>query len=249
MTIQKKTVTAQVTDQLRQRIVSGHYSGGDQLRQEHLAQEFGVSRIPVREALHHLSSEGLVTLVSHKGAVVSTISIDEIRELYQLRTRIEPWLMGLAIANISKADIAAAQAGLDAMVAAEDLTDSDWFELNWVFHSALCIPARRPATMLLLQKIHQQIKRYTQLVVTFSRDQTASNREHALLLKLWKAHEVDKAIVLLERHISNTGNFLIEELSKLRHLSAPASPQAEPVAKPAMSGSRRRKSDPVARRA
>ena len=109
MLVQRKTISTQVADALRQKILSGEYSDNFQLRQEHIAAEFGVSRIPVREALHQLHSEGFVTLVSHKGAVVSSVSMDEILELYDLRARIETWLLGLAVPRMGEADLALAR--------------------------------------------------------------------------------------------------------------------------------------------
>ena len=65
-------------DGLRQAILNGSYVAGEQLRQDELAERFGTSRIPVREAFRQLEAEGLVTLVANKGAVVTTLSLDEV---------------------------------------------------------------------------------------------------------------------------------------------------------------------------
>ena len=72
--IQKRTMAEEVAAVLRARILSGRLVGGEPIRQEHVAKELGVSRIPLREALSQLAAEGFVTLVAHKGAVVAPLS-------------------------------------------------------------------------------------------------------------------------------------------------------------------------------
>src|SRR5437868_3185775 len=89
---------------LRERILRGHYPEGEPLRQDALASELGVSRIPVREALRQLEAEGLVTFAPHRGAVVSSLSIDEITELFELRAEVEGELLRRAIPKMTAAD-------------------------------------------------------------------------------------------------------------------------------------------------
>src|SRR5213596_2959 len=99
---------------LRERILRGDFPEGEPLRQDALADELGVSRIPVREALRQLEAEGLVTFSPHRGAVVSTLSIQEIIELFELRAEIESDLMRRAIPLMTLDDDARAKDILDA---------------------------------------------------------------------------------------------------------------------------------------
>src|SRR6185437_16206705 len=87
--IERFTLAGATLQAIRERILSGAYAEGDPLRQDAIAAELGVSRIPVREALRQLEAEGLVTFSPHRGAVVSTFSIGEIEELFELRAQIE----------------------------------------------------------------------------------------------------------------------------------------------------------------
>src|SRR5438132_13826238 len=87
--IQRQTVAGMTVEALRERILRGDYPEGEPLRQDALADELGVSRIPVREALRQLEAEGLVTFSPHRGAVVSSLSLEEIDELFELRAQIE----------------------------------------------------------------------------------------------------------------------------------------------------------------
>ena len=220
--VERKTISTQVADAIRKRILSGEYKAGMQLRQEHLAAEIGVSRIPVREALHQLHSEGFVTLVSHKGAVVSEISFEEIVELYELRVRIETWLLGLAIPHMTDADLETASRA--AHLFGRGGGDSDYsHELNWAFHAALYGASRRTKTIELVGKIHLQIERYTRMMVSLAGGQAKSHQEHLRLLEFCRARDIPQAVALLDRHIMAGGNFLMERLADLRS-GAPARP-------------------------
>ncbi|WID95214.1 GntR family transcriptional regulator [Bosea vestrisii] len=224
--VQKKTISSQVADVLRKRILSGEYEAGTRLRQEHIASEIGVSRIPVREALHQLHSEGYVTLVSQKGAVVSAISLGEILEMFELRARVETWLLALAIPRMTEIDFAKAQDALEHF-SREGRHSEYSHALNWKFHSALYEPSGRVMTIDLVAKIHQQIERYTRLMVSLAGSQEKASREHALLLALCRTGDVERAVALLDQHITDGGQFLVERITALR-AKEPADVSPEP---------------------
>ncbi|CAN3130797.1 GntR family transcriptional regulator [Mycobacterium sp. smrl_JER01] len=91
---------ARVADELRQAILTGAYPPGTRLRQEELAAQYGASRVPVREALRILESDGLVTTVANAGAWIARLSLDECVELYQVRERIEPLLLSYSLPHL-----------------------------------------------------------------------------------------------------------------------------------------------------
>ncbi|MGH7460513.1 MAG: GntR family transcriptional regulator, partial [Longimicrobiales bacterium] len=99
---------------LREKILHGDYAEGAPLRQDALAAELGVSRIPVREALRQLEVEGLVTFSPHVGAIVSTLSLDEISELFELRAVLETELLKRALPKLTPEILDRADAVLDA---------------------------------------------------------------------------------------------------------------------------------------
>src|SRR5215211_5143679 len=99
--IQRQTIASMTVEALRERILRGVYPEGEPLRQDALADELGVSRIPVREALRQLEAEGLVTFSPHRGAVVSTLSLSEVEELFELRADIECDLLCRAIPRMT----------------------------------------------------------------------------------------------------------------------------------------------------
>ena len=97
----------------------GRHPPGEPLRQELFAEELGVSRIPVREALRLLSAEGLVDTIAHRGAFVTMLSRAEVQEFFELRLRLEPWILREAIPLLEETDLSQASDVVARMDAAE----------------------------------------------------------------------------------------------------------------------------------
>lgn len=216
--LSKRTVAEQAADVLRDRILTGRLPAGTPIRQEHLAADLGISRIPLREALKQLEAEGLVTIEPHKGAAVAALSIAEIDELFQLRLRLESWILSLALPRLGPADFAA----LDGLIAEQQAPDNlaRWGGLNWHFHEAMYRPADRPVTLKMLKRIHDNIDRYLRFEISSSNGRARAVREHQALLALCRAGDVAKAVDLLEAHIQQTAESLIAKLKSPHHAIA-----------------------------
>lgn len=199
------TVAEQAADALRRKIMAGDLPDGYQLRQDALAAEFGISRIPVREALVQLEGEGLVRIVPHKGAVVSELSVAEINELFMLRGLLEPLLLKKSAPKLTAADFAE----IDAILAEyrEELHTQDptrWGELNTRLHDVLMSRAEQPRTLAIVAGLLQQTDRYTRLQLSLSADSCRrAEDEHEELVRLCKIGEVRAAAGLLKRHIEH----------------------------------------------
>jgi DNA-binding GntR family transcriptional regulator len=209
--IERRTVAAEAAEILRQRILAGDLKSGQPIRQEQIAQELGVSRIPLREALKQLEAEGFVTIEPHKGAVVSTLSATEVEELFELRVRLEDWLLGEAIPRMREADFAHLDAIIDESRAPDNL--SRWGELNWRFHEALYRPAGRPISLRFLKRVHDSLDRYLRLQISLSRDWERAYRDHQQLVELARAGDAAAALPFLERHIRVTATALAAALA------------------------------------
>jgi DNA-binding GntR family transcriptional regulator len=198
--LNRTTIVDDVTNVLRQRILAGHYSEEHFIRQELIASELGVSRIPVREALAQLEAEGLVVRVKYRGAIVPKRSFAEIAEIFELRLLIEPNLLRNAIHKLQPAQLQAlreiVQASRETMVVAE------WAELNVKFHRTLFEAAERPITLQLLDTLLVRADRYLKLQNFHStKIKDESDAEHSRLLDLVAAGDVDKAVEVLQAHI------------------------------------------------
>lgn len=209
-TIRRQTTVTLVVDELRRRIMAGLLPEGQQLRQEALAADLGVSRIPVREALRQLEAEGFVAIQSHRGAVVSKLSLDEIAELFELRIRLESWLLELAIPQMSEGDLQQAGQALETMLSNRKI--ENWGQLNWDFHVALYTPAGRPATLRILRRINENMDRYIRLQISLTSGQLKAHREHKQILELCRARNVPHAVAVLEQHIVDVRDGLMRQL-------------------------------------
>jgi DNA-binding GntR family transcriptional regulator len=215
--IQRQTIASMTVEALRERILRGDYPEGEPLRQDALAEELGVSRIPVREALRQLEAEGLVTFSPHRGAVVSSLSLDEIDELFELRAQIECDLLSRAIPKMSKEHLDRATDVLDEFQEALEAGEATrWGPLNWHFHAALYAPANRQFTMGVLQKLHQHSDRYFRMQVLLAHGGAKANDEHRAITAAVAKQDVKLATQLMRAHILGAGQSLLQLLQEER---------------------------------
>lgn len=207
------TLAEATTEQIRRMIIAGELQDGAPLRQDALAEQLGVSRIPIREALSRLEQEGLAASFPHRGYVVTALSREEIEELFDLRAILEPELLGAAIPLMSDADLSAATAELAAYNADIDNADiASWGEHNLRFHMALYAPSARRRTLEIVRGLLINTDRYTRLVLTLGAGVQQAKEDHGGLLELCRARAVDQAVALSRDHIERARLDLLDLL-------------------------------------
>lgn len=210
--IPRQSLSSAVAERLREKIVRGELQDGEQLRQDRLAFEFEVSRIPVREALRQLEAEGLIKIVAHRGAVVSALSPDEIEELFDIRALLECEVLRLSIPRLTDADLEKAGqlcAAFDKSVQQDD-DSRHWDRLNAQFHAVLYSRADRPQFTTLIRMVVNNGERYSRLQAYLKRGFELASAEHRMLLELCRKKDVAAACTLLHSHISRAGRSLKE---------------------------------------
>jgi DNA-binding GntR family transcriptional regulator len=207
----RTSLTEQITTELRRRILSGQLAEGAVLRQERLASELGVSRIPLREAIRHLEAEGLVVSVLHKGTVVSSLSPEELEELFGIRMQLETWLFEAAIPRMTDADLDGAEALIDEASRTGDV--DNWSELNWRFHEALYRPSGNRIALKLLRSVHDNAARYVNLQLVVARDVERELSDHHAMLAYARLRDVDRGVDALRRHIARVSRDLLASLT------------------------------------
>ncbi|QHI99487.1 FCD domain-containing protein [Xylophilus rhododendri] len=212
----RKTAVELVVDEVRARILSGECAPGSPLRQEALAEELGVSRIPLREAMRLLSSEGLVDLIPHRGSFVSMLSTEEVQEFFDLRLRLEPWLFRQASTQLTEAELQAATSLVDRM---DSASASEWGPLNWQLHGLLYGGARRPAAVNLVRTLHEKSERYFRFQAVNADIRQQSRQEHLELIALCRQRQPDLAEQAMERHIADAAGHILQIVR--RYLDAP----------------------------
>jgi DNA-binding GntR family transcriptional regulator len=216
--IPRQSLSAAVIERLRDKILSGELREGEQLRQDAIASEFQISRIPVREALSHLAAEGLITIVANRGAVVSALSPDEIIEMFETRAVLECYMLRCAIPNMKKEDLQMAEdiLGHYQQSLEKDSEMKSWGQWNWDFHSALYAPANRPVMLSFLKTLNINCDRYTRLHLVFTRDLHRAGQAHRELLDASKTKNPEIAARELWKHITEAGEYLKEFIQRHR---------------------------------
>jgi DNA-binding GntR family transcriptional regulator len=211
------TMASAAAEELRRRILDGTYAAGLPLRQDALAEEFGISRIPIREALLQLEAEGLVRILPHRGAIVSELSTKEVEEVFELRALLEPRLLKQSAPRLTESDFAALRATLSEFEQALRMGPvGRWGELNTAFHVRLYGRAERPRTLSLVSTLLRESDRHTRLQLSYTDGRERAEQEHAELLNLCEARRFREASALLRAHIDNVGRTLMAFLAERR---------------------------------
>jgi len=209
-----RTMSGQITTRIREKILSGVYAPGSALLQDVIAAEFGTSKIPVREALVQLRSEGLLDIYAHRGFQVRPLSAQEVAEVFHLRLSIEPAAVaeGARQANAPDRDYARdALARLNQALAGNELSRSG--DLNCAFHLALIVPRLYPMTNDVLFRLHTVSQRYVRLHLQDRGRTRRANKQHTELYNAWAAGKAKEAERLTRTHIEETGAELMATLS------------------------------------
>ena len=204
--------TESIATALRSDILQGIYKSNAPLRQDEIAARFGVSKIPVREALQQLKVEGLVTFFPNREAVVSSLSSAEVDEIYAMRIALETLALQRAIPHLTIADLTRAEALLDQLDQEEQV--ARWSELNWEFHALLYRPANLPRVMNWVSTLHINVARYMTLYLAGMAYQAASQAEHRTILAACRQGKIELACEQLRQHLQAAASQLVQVLQQ-----------------------------------
>lgn len=201
--LKHRTVSSAIASRIRDSVLSGAHPAGTQLRQDALAAQFGVSRIPVREALLQLEAEGLVSIVPHKGAVVAGLSRAEVDDVFALRGLLEARLLERSAPALEPEDFARIDAIQASFAEAIRRRDSGaWGALNADLHMALYSRADLPRTHAIVANLLTASERYTRIQLNTAAAWRRAQREHGELIELCRTRLIEAACALLTEHIA-----------------------------------------------
>jgi DNA-binding GntR family transcriptional regulator len=214
----RRTIQEIVAKALRDAIVTGRLKGGERLHQDGIASKLGVSRMPVREALRQLESEGLVVFTPHRRVSVADLSTDELREIYEIRIALELLALDLAVPRLSPKDLADLGAVLDHM---DRVTDPGrWLDLNRTFHGMLYRASGRSRLCALIDSLRGNVERYLRIFVSGVERRTHAQTEHRRILRACRRRHSAEAKHALRQHLNGTVNQL-EAFLRRRAAAAP----------------------------
>lgn len=192
----------QIVRALREDILNGVLAPGLQIRQEALAEQFGVSRVPVREALRQLEAEGLVATEMHKGAFVSSRSLEEIEEMLDIRIALEGRALKLAIPNLTPKIFAEVHRILDTYDRSDE--PQEWRDLNLSFHLTLYRACNRPRLVKMIEDVVLMNSHFMRTYISATVGRKGAQLEHRQILAACEAGDARRALRLLEAHIEHT---------------------------------------------
>jgi DNA-binding GntR family transcriptional regulator len=199
----RRPPTAQeaVLAELRRAIITGELRPGEQVLQDALAERFGVSRVPLREALKILEGEGQVIYRPHRGYFVAQLDLDDLREVYRIRDLLESEAVRVAVPQISDdeiADLARALQDVERAAASGDVATMT--EANRRFHFGLIEAARMPRLSRLVRVLWDATDVYRSLYYSEGGHRDAVHDEHRAVLEAVRTGDAARAETLLRAH-------------------------------------------------
>lgn len=196
-----KTTSELIADNVRHAITTGEFQTGEILRQDDLAKQYSVSKIPIREALYQLKSEGLVSFQNNRGSIVSGLSVSEVEEIYTMRIALEEIALKRAIEKLETKDLIQAESILKLIDASTEAIE--WAALNWQFHACLYGAASMPKLIATVEMLHNNVSRYLILYLADLDYQKLSQEEHWTLLDACKKRDKKHATRILKTHLQH----------------------------------------------
>ncbi len=199
---------------LKDAIVEGLLPAGEVLKQDEIAAHFHVSKIPVREALKHLEAKGLVTFLRNRGAIVASLSCEEILEYVDIRAMLEARAAYLSASKISDESLEEARLHLAEFGAEHQAGRLG--ELNWQFHSTLYSAAGRPILLTEIRSLYNKVERYVRALLAVTTEMPKTQHEHAEILAAFTARDPDAAAELTRAHVLDAGASFVKYLNDHR---------------------------------
>ncbi len=200
------TSATEVADSLRKEITSGRLAPGTALRQDDLATQLGVSRIPIREALSRLEAEGLIVIHPNRGAFVSELSAGEIEEIFELRLYFESQALRHAMPKHTPRTLRHLQ-NIQRELDTEDIPEQ-WLELDEAFHDGLFAPCERRHTLAQIRSLRVLVKRYYVSLLSPDSNREEWNEHHRSILNAVERSDTEDAVHFLQEHLLKTSKLV-----------------------------------------
>ncbi|HWJ02374.1 MAG TPA: GntR family transcriptional regulator [Verrucomicrobiae bacterium] len=202
-----------VFESLREAIISGVLKPGERMMEIQLADEMGVSRTPVREAIRKLELEGFVVMIPRKGAYVAGISLKDIADVFEIRAALEGLAAGLAAERITEEELELMERLLvrkGEIIETNDL--ESLVEVDTDFHATLYQASRNERLVQILSNLREQIQRFRTTSLAVPGRMKEALEEHRKIIEALSERNVALAQALATEHIENAENVMLEHL-------------------------------------
>jgi len=204
-----------VLEAIREAIKNGSLQPRERLMEIQLADELGVSRTPVREALRKLELEGFIVMVPRKGAYVSDLTMKDIADVFEIRAALEGLAAALAAERITEEELEIMERLLVEKGEAINLDDIEKLvAVDTKFHEAMYKASRNERLSAIISNLREQIQRFRLTSLSVPGRKNDSLKEHCGLLEAIQGRDIQLARQLAQEHIENAENVLIDSLKK-----------------------------------
>lgn len=205
-----------VCETLREAIRDGILEPGERLMEIQIAEELGVSRTPVREAIRKLELEGYVIMLPRRGTYVANLSIKDINEVYEIRASIDALAAGLAAERITDDELEQMERMLVATVEAFDKGDMDRVvEYDTKFHDVLYCASRNARLVGIINNLREQLTRFRSISMAYPGRMKKTMEEHGRMVEAIAQRDVELAQQLARQHMENSEQALLLDLQKV----------------------------------
>lgn len=196
------TIAGRISRALAERIIAGELEPGSKLRQDHIAEEFGASHVPVREAFRRLEAQGLVVSEPRRGVRVALFDLEEVREVAEMRAALEGLALRHAAPHLTPAIFEQAEQAIRAGDKSVDV--QSWEQANRTFHRLILTPCRMPRLLAAIDDLQAASARFL-FAAWRSEWEARTDHDHRAILAALKQGQVEAAANLLERHVRRIG--------------------------------------------
>lgn len=199
------SLSGRVYHRIRDGILSGTYTPNEELKEKSIGDELGVSRTPVREALRQLELEGLVSIIPNKGAYVVAISVQDIKDIYEIRSLLEGLCAKWAAEKATEEQLAELEENV--YLTEFHLKKENWeqiYELDNRFHELLYEACDSRELQQVLTNYHQYVQRIRRITLGKQQRAVNSTEEHRRIVEALKAHDPTQAQRSAKEHIRST---------------------------------------------
>lgn len=204
-----------VLEAIREAIINGNLKPRERLMEIQLAEELGVSRTPIREALRKLELEGFIVMVPRKGAYVADISIKDIADVFEIRTALEGLAAALAAERITEEELENMERCLVEKGEAIAMADIDKLvETDTKFHEAIYRASRNERLWTILNNLREQFQRLRTTSLSVPGRMQQSLKEHREIVEAIQSRDVQQARQMAQDHIENAENIIMDSIKR-----------------------------------
>jgi DNA-binding GntR family transcriptional regulator len=210
-----QTLREKILETIREAILRGALKPGEKVAEPELAERFGISRTPIREAFRQLESEGYLTVIPRKGAVVTALSERDVEEFYAIKSILEGYAARMAAVNLSSKDIDRLEAINDRLEQlARDGDVKTFFRVHNEFHELFIRAAGNEKLLELIGQLLMKFNRLRMASLSLPGRMEISVNEHKKILEAFKSNDGEKANQLVSKTAAYGGQVLIQSMAQ-----------------------------------